>query len=458
MPDLARVDPEVHLLLSHLLREQVPHAVEDRAQIRRHEFQLDLTALDPAHLQDVIDEREQVAARIVDLAKEAAHLLRRVFLHRQIRVADDRVHRRPDVVGHIEEELALRQRALHGADLVPLELLILLPHDVLHEEHDGEAHEDDEQHEEAAEGDLPFRFIEAFRRHQLLSDPHDGRIEQQREENHAGGGHAAVLREIALRDRPEVKQEAEKAPQRQQEECLAAHGLECRNPRHDLHDAEDDRDDESYGAGRRHAFYALCPADLARRRRGVAEGDDRAEARQVHEPVQRVPAEQGEQDRKCHDKDDADRCLRKCLGQDSVLRHRRQDAHRRAVPADDAGHNRGHGGHRHDDDARRAEQRLCRIEGGHGDHPGEVAKVPDIGLPGAVSLRKRGYGDERHEGVRTSRQHDRNREKLSALFGRELEIRRIKGHHLKADEGPGGEDHDAEYAIGRMELHSAEGP
>ena len=118
--DLGGVDGEIHLLLLHLLGKQVVQGVQDAAQIGGSVLQLHLSALDAAHLQNVIDERQQMLAGALDLRQIVALRIGGRLLQSEVRIAQDRVHGRPDVVGHVEKEPALGKASLHGADLLPL--------------------------------------------------------------------------------------------------------------------------------------------------------------------------------------------------------------------------------------------------------------------------------------------------------------------------------------------------
>jgi predicted RNA-binding protein with RPS1 domain len=118
--DLGGVDGEIHLLLLHLLGKQVVQGVQDAAQIGGSVLQLHLSALDAAHLQNVIDERQQMLAGALDLRQIVALRIGGRLLQSEVRIAQDRVHGRPDVVGHVEKEPALGKASLHGADPLPL--------------------------------------------------------------------------------------------------------------------------------------------------------------------------------------------------------------------------------------------------------------------------------------------------------------------------------------------------
>ncbi len=85
------------------------HHLGDRC---RHLFDLQLAGLDLREIQDVVDHTQQRCAGVVDLADIVALLGRHLSLQRQVREADDRVHRRAQLVTHVGKEPALRLRGL----------------------------------------------------------------------------------------------------------------------------------------------------------------------------------------------------------------------------------------------------------------------------------------------------------------------------------------------------------
>ena len=88
-------------LLFHLQLEQLMHLVQDHQQVAGRLMQLHFAALDPAHLQNIIDQIQQVAAGVFDLIQVGPHGRRILFVFCQSGESDDRVHGRPDIVRHI---------------------------------------------------------------------------------------------------------------------------------------------------------------------------------------------------------------------------------------------------------------------------------------------------------------------------------------------------------------------
>ena len=83
----------------------------------------------PRDVEDVVDERQQVARVRVD-ARQALALRRRSpprdAMQQHVRVAEDRVERRPELVRDVGEELRLEGRRLLELDVLPPQQLVLL--------------------------------------------------------------------------------------------------------------------------------------------------------------------------------------------------------------------------------------------------------------------------------------------------------------------------------------------
>src|SRR5438270_1751626 len=85
-------------------------ALEDVAQRHRGAIEIHLPRLDLGQIEDLVDQREQMAAGIEHLPDVAELLLvelARELLLQELREADDRVQRRAQLVGHVREELRL---------------------------------------------------------------------------------------------------------------------------------------------------------------------------------------------------------------------------------------------------------------------------------------------------------------------------------------------------------------
>ena len=152
------VGQELEALLVRLLsghgRDRRDHFVE----LERRRLEVELPRLDLREIQDVVDDPEQRCPGVVDLADVVPLLGSHRGLQREVREADDRVHRSPDLVAHVGEEHGLQLRGFLGLlprsrelDLLRFELPCLflgLAEELLRPEvagQDLEAHPDDRQ-------------------------------------------------------------------------------------------------------------------------------------------------------------------------------------------------------------------------------------------------------------------------------------------------------------------------
>ncbi len=114
----------------------IADTVQDLRQTARLLVKPDLAALDAAHIQNVIDQAQQMIPRRHDLLEIFFHPLPVInMLHRQRSESYDRIHRRPDIVRHIGEEYALglaRPVGLHQRILQVASLLHLIADFFIH--------------------------------------------------------------------------------------------------------------------------------------------------------------------------------------------------------------------------------------------------------------------------------------------------------------------------------------
>jgi hypothetical protein len=91
--------------------------LEGGGELEGSESQLETVGLDLREIEDVVDEREQVVPRTVDVVDVLGLLLREVPEHplaQDLREADDGVERRSKLVGHVREERRLVAVGRHG--------------------------------------------------------------------------------------------------------------------------------------------------------------------------------------------------------------------------------------------------------------------------------------------------------------------------------------------------------
>ena len=127
----------VDLLHLHLHREKIAHFIQQFHNIRGYGIQFHLAALNAAHVQNVVDERQQMLAGQFDFLQIFRRFRREagLLLH-QADIAHDGVHRRPDVMAHVRKERALRLTAPLRAVLFLLHLVFTLNHGLVDIEHD----------------------------------------------------------------------------------------------------------------------------------------------------------------------------------------------------------------------------------------------------------------------------------------------------------------------------------
>ena len=98
------VHQELESLFVRLLRGQRRDGADDFIELEVGGFDVELAGLDLGEVEDVVDDRQQRRAGIVDLADVVALLGRQLRLEGEMREADDGVHRRADLVAHVREE------------------------------------------------------------------------------------------------------------------------------------------------------------------------------------------------------------------------------------------------------------------------------------------------------------------------------------------------------------------
>ena len=126
--NIYRVHIQFQLLCVKLPADDGLYVVQHVGQVDLGLVQLDLSAFDAAHIQNIIDERKQVAAGGKYLGKVFLHAVPVVQMaDRQRGKADDGIHRGADVVGHIGKEGALGAVGVFGGGHGIRERLVRLP-------------------------------------------------------------------------------------------------------------------------------------------------------------------------------------------------------------------------------------------------------------------------------------------------------------------------------------------
>ena len=127
VPHILGVDEEVLLLRVDKALDHAAQVMQKVRHVHRLLVELHAAAFDAAHIQDVVDQAQQVRAGSADLRQVILHQLRVVYVRlRQRREADDGVHGRADVVGHVVQERRFRAAGLLGCGKGKRQALLLL--------------------------------------------------------------------------------------------------------------------------------------------------------------------------------------------------------------------------------------------------------------------------------------------------------------------------------------------
>ena len=99
---------QLQLLGVNLTADDGFDVMQDIRQVGLRFLQIDFSALDPAHVQHIVNQAKQVLAGRQNFGQVVFHFLPVVNVgYRQRRETDDCVHRRADIMGHVGKEGAL---------------------------------------------------------------------------------------------------------------------------------------------------------------------------------------------------------------------------------------------------------------------------------------------------------------------------------------------------------------
>ena len=98
---------ELEALLVSPQRHRVRRVADGIARVEVDRVELELARLDPGEVQDVVDDGQQRVGRRFDDPQMLALFGRELGVQHEIGHPDDAVHRRPDLVTHVRQELAL---------------------------------------------------------------------------------------------------------------------------------------------------------------------------------------------------------------------------------------------------------------------------------------------------------------------------------------------------------------
>ena len=340
--------PEPGLAVRHELESFPSCAVGDDGgdvveQILEVELDLlerELARLDLGEVEDVVDDPEQALGRGGHALRELLLLVVELGVQQQGGEADDAVHRRPDLVAHVGEELRLhlrcRKRLVAGGGQVRAESLVLEDHRQVIDDADGEQPEG-EPDQGAIDG-LPARLAYADGQH------HADEREAGKGEKEALAAGAGRLESFGSRRVP------------------GGHG-------------DDEEADEPPGIVGLHAVVAVQGGEAGEDAVGHGNRADAERERLDHHPRRALDAGQGEEQHRQND--DVEHRIREqhqMRDQGAVRLGEHRPQHQRPADTEDAARDHqtlDHGsqpravprravqqqGHRHDEQHRRAQER-----------------------------------------------------------------------------------------------------
>ena len=121
------IDRKAHIFLPALLLYDEPQVLQLPAQVEGLALQLHLPLLQGAHIQNVIQQGQQVAGRHIDLVQAIRHHLGLLLVFADlVHHAHDAIHRRPDIMAHVGQENTLGLVSPHGLLVGPLQLPLVV--------------------------------------------------------------------------------------------------------------------------------------------------------------------------------------------------------------------------------------------------------------------------------------------------------------------------------------------
>ena len=470
------------------------------AQIGGDGHQLHLPALDAAHFQHVVDQRQQVAAGGFDLVQIIPAAGGQVlFPFCQGHIAHDGIHRGADIVAHIGKEGGLFLAALLRQGLVLHRRLMLLLHRGIDAEHDEQRHHEQHELDEGIPDDPPRQLVEAVGHHAAVAlhlgfhfglvfllqdlgivlprllhdrlggllrgahDPDHGSEEDQQQQDDPDDGalsHApgAVPPEDQVKDH-----EAQHGPQ--QEHQIGFHGEGGNGP--DIGDQEIEQEEngesDAQDGGNQDASVLLGQGLPEGDGGGIGIGDGHADGVDVDDPADgRAPQEgdgQGDQNQ------EQDRVFRRALlvegrhgrGKHIFPGHGIDHAAGGGHVPHQAGDDAGGGRHAQDGDAGVPHGVGCRVEGGQPLNAAELSQTAEVVHPIGEAFRLGRGCDQRKADVGDGGGEQGDDHDAEGLFDGETEFLRGMGHGFKAREGPGRQKHDEQNPRAGLVLRREQG-
>ena len=250
------IESVADLFLIHLPAEHIEGGADRIYDVGAFGSELHFSGLDPAHLKHVVDQRQKMVAGNIYFLNVLSQRRARFFLLGQMRVSDDGVHRRPDVMRHVEKELAGRMAALLSLDLFPFQTFMPFAQVILDIQHYRKTGHNDHDRQYTASVKPARHLIHRFRNREALQEPHHHRVQEHREQDGSRHRDPHVFGQRIVIDSPQIEYETEQTPQRQKEESVMIHRFYRSEPRYQLHRREGYADHRADGSRQGYSPFA----------------------------------------------------------------------------------------------------------------------------------------------------------------------------------------------------------
>ena len=445
--------------------------------------------LDAAHIQDIVDEAQQMLGAGADFLKLLPGTGREVrILQGNVVQADDGVHGGADLVAHVGQKAGLGAAGFLGEDLFALDLLFAAVDD----RGDVEQRDHRDHHkgdlDEAVLGEGIIEPVNLFIDHLLravvhvvgmgnavflekfhivlvdvvdglrrcgvggLAHPDEGAEQRQRQHDDPhDGGTAHVLRLIPQQQEAEGDQ-AQHAPQREDKIGLMRQRGDGQQVRHQIIQQQDQREGHADQTGDFHDPVVHLPRGFQRGGGDIGVGDRRADRCHVHDPADCRAAEKRDEDGDPHDEKDG--VFRNTALVEPAERGGHHALQRHGVDQAAGGngiaHNAGDDSAQNGKDQNRRPDRPQRAR--HGIEDRRALKTVQTVLrrnvlrPVVKACRENGGRDDGQRHIGECAGDKRQAHDGQRPFHRETEFPGGVGDGLKAHKGPGAHRDDGKHA------------
>ena len=146
------IDNKLNIPVFHKAMGNSNNRIYDLGDTYRHRLIFNFAAFYTADIEHIVNQAHQIAGALLNLLQTAAHLRLRLLAQRNIRKANDSVHRRSDIMRHIVQEscfgiirrLRRPERLLHSLPVLLLIQIFITPND---EARNNSEQDENQQHQ-----------------------------------------------------------------------------------------------------------------------------------------------------------------------------------------------------------------------------------------------------------------------------------------------------------------------